>query len=89
MDKALVTSSVVQTYMQLELANGTLRHYMVSDWGTAENQLRNHLAPFDVGWIATAESTVVQLSQVVEVRRVDLDDAAQQKLHNPGIPRPE
>ena len=74
----------MQTYMQLRLADGTLRHYMVSDWGTAENQLRNHLAPFSVGWIASVEGTVVQLSQVAEVRRVDLDDAAQQKLHNPG-----
>lgn len=69
--------------MQLRLADGTLRHYMVSDWGSAETALRQRSAPFSNGWLATVEGTLVQLGQVVEVKRLDLDDEAQRKLHNP------
>lgn len=58
--------------MRLLLADGSERHIAVSDYGTAEEALRQGDGPFSGRWIATVEETLVQLSQVVEVRRVDL-----------------
>ena len=71
-------------YMRIRLPSGDTRHIRIADWGQAEAALLNGSAPFSARWIPTVEQTLVQLSQIVEVQRVELGDLAIQSLQAPG-----
>lgn len=71
-------------YMRVRLSSGDTRHIQIADWGQAEAALLNGSAPFSARWIRTVEETLVQLSQIVEVQRVELGEPAIRSLHAPG-----
>jgi hypothetical protein len=70
-------------YMRIRLPSGDRRHIRIADWGQAEAALLNGSAPFNARWIPTVEQTLVQLSQIVEVQRVELGERAIETLHAP------
>jgi hypothetical protein len=70
-------------YMRIRLPSGDIRHIRIADWGQAEAALLNGSAPFSARWIPTVEQTLVQLSQIVEVQRVQLGERAIETLHAP------
>jgi hypothetical protein len=70
-------------YMRIRLPSGDTRHIRIADWGQAEAALLNGSAPFSARWIPTVEQTLVQLSQIVEVQRVELGERAIETLHAP------
>jgi hypothetical protein len=69
--------------MRIRLASGDTRHVQIADWGQAETALLQGSVPFSARWIHTVEQTLVQLSQIVEVQRVELGEPAIQNLHAP------
>jgi len=69
--------------MRIRLSNGERRHVEIADWGQAEAALLHGSAPFSARWIHTVEQTLVQLSQVVEVQRVELGEPAIEALRPP------
>jgi hypothetical protein len=73
--------------MRIRLSNGETRHVQIADWGQAEAALLHGSAPFSARWIHTVEQTLVQLSQVVEVQRVELGEPAIETLRPPRLGR--
>ena len=71
-------------YMRIRLSSGDMRHIQIADWGQAEAALLNGSAPFSARWIHTVEQTLVQLSQIVEVQRVELHERVIESLQAPG-----
>jgi hypothetical protein len=71
-------------YMRIRLSSGDTRHIQIDDWGRAEAALLSGSAPFSAGWIHTVEQTLVQISQIVEVHRVELGERAIETIHAPG-----
>jgi hypothetical protein len=85
MFRAMSTGAPLTPYMQLRMSDGSERHVTISDYGQAEEALRQATAPFSAGWAATAEGTLIQLSQVVEARRVDLGDLRIEQIRRGGF----